>query len=171
MKRVLVIGPSGAGKSTFAAGLAQKTGLPLIHLDTEYWNPGWVPTPDEDWLPRVEELAARDSWIMEGNYSSTFPVRMPRADTIFLVIRPRWLCLARALWRSTKHFGRTRPDLAPGCPERYNLEFLKWVWDFERRSLPYVREAMATLGAHADHVTIATDREGERFLKRLRAAN
>jgi adenylate kinase family enzyme len=41
MCRVLVIGISGAGKSTFAQALADKTGLPLIHLDKEFWRPGW----------------------------------------------------------------------------------------------------------------------------------
>lgn len=40
MRRVLVIGASGAGKSTFAARMGQRTGLPVIHLDREYWQPG-----------------------------------------------------------------------------------------------------------------------------------
>jgi adenylate kinase family enzyme len=40
MRRVLVIGISGAGKSTFARELAARIGLPLIHLDKEFWRPG-----------------------------------------------------------------------------------------------------------------------------------
>jgi len=99
MKRVLVIGPSGAGKSTLAMKLAQKTGLPLVHLDTEYWNPGWIATPDDEWKSRVEQLVARDSWIIEGNFAGTFAQGMPRADTIVLVTRPRWLSIWRVLRR------------------------------------------------------------------------
>ncbi|WP_425387386.1 AAA family ATPase [Deinococcus murrayi] len=37
MKRVLIVGSPGAGKSTFAQRLAERTGLPLVHLD-ELWT-------------------------------------------------------------------------------------------------------------------------------------
>ncbi len=166
MQRVLIIGSSGAGKSTLAAALAKKTGLPLIHLDREYWRPGWVATPDEEWHARVKELAARESWIMEGNYSGTFSLRMPRADTIILTTRTRWLCLLRAILRSIRYYGHTRPDLNEGCPERFDLEFYKWVWDFPARSQAKIDKAMATIGAHAQQVFIASDREADTLLER-----
>ena len=166
MQRVLIIGSSGAGKSTLAAALAKKTGLPLIHLDAEYWNPGWVPTPDEAWHAKVKELAARDSWIMEGNYSGTFSVRIPRADTIILTTRPRWLCLLRAILRSIRYYGHTRPDMSEGCPERFDLDFYKWVWNFPIRTKARVDHAMATISAHALHIIIASDREADAFLER-----
>ena len=38
MERAIVIGCPGGGKSTFARALAEKTGLPLHHLDMMYWN-------------------------------------------------------------------------------------------------------------------------------------
>lgn len=164
MKRVLVIGPSGAGKTTLATALAEKTGLPLIHLDTEYWRPGWVATPDEEWAPIVAECASRECWIMEGNFSSTFALRMPRADTIILVIRPRMHCLWRVFSRYLKYRGETRPDLAAGCPEKFDPAFYKWIWDFPNRSLPRIHEAMATIGAHATQIVIKSDAEARAFL-------
>ncbi|HBM88483.1 MAG: AAA family ATPase [Parvibaculaceae bacterium] len=164
MKRVLVIGPSGAGKTTLATALAEKTGLPLIHLDTEYWRPKWVPTLDEEWAPIVSDLVARDSWIIEGNFSSTFNLRMPRADTIILVIRPRLHCLWRVFLRYLKYRGETRPDLANGCPEKFDPAFYKWIWDFPNRSLPRIDEVMATIGAHASQITITSDTEARAFL-------
>lgn len=42
MERILVLGPCGAGKSTLAAQLGKRLDLPVIHLDSEYWRPGWV---------------------------------------------------------------------------------------------------------------------------------
>jgi adenylate kinase family enzyme len=164
MKRVLVIGCAGAGKTTLATSLAEKTSLPLIHLDTEYWKPGWVTTSDVEWVPRVGQLAARDCWIMEGNFSGTFAQRMPRADTIILITRPRWLCLARAFWRYLKYRGVTRPDLTPGCPETFDPSFYKWIWDFPNRSEKKMNDAMATIGAHATQFVIMTDAEARVFL-------
>ena len=50
MRRVLVIGICGAGKSTFSQVLAARTGLPLIHLDKEFWRPGWADRPPEGFI-------------------------------------------------------------------------------------------------------------------------
>src|SRR5439155_869046 len=58
MKRVLVIGSGGTGKTTVARRLAQRTGLPLIHLDLLYWRPGWQPTPGDEWQQTVGRLVA-----------------------------------------------------------------------------------------------------------------
>src|SRR5438270_3074299 len=46
--RVLVTGLAGSGKSTFSRTLAAKTGLPLIHLDLYFWEPGWVAPSDSE---------------------------------------------------------------------------------------------------------------------------
>ncbi|MBO6544672.1 MAG: hypothetical protein JJ939_05760 [Alphaproteobacteria bacterium] len=167
MKRVMIIGPSGAGKSTFAVALARQTGLPLVHLDQEYWQPGWVETPEAEWLAKVEKLAARETWIMEGGYSSSFPFRMPRADTIFLITRPRWLYICRVILRTLKHYGRVRPDLGTGCPERFNWEFLQWVWNYDKRSLPGLYEGIRKFGSHAHLIEITSDTQSRTFLEDL----
>ncbi len=44
MKRVAISGCGGTGKSTLARRLGKITGLPIYHLDSLYWKPGWVPT-------------------------------------------------------------------------------------------------------------------------------
>ena len=38
-KKFLVIGCCGAGKSTLAKKMQKRTGLPLIHLNHEYYRP------------------------------------------------------------------------------------------------------------------------------------
>ncbi len=38
-RRIMIIGAPGSGKSRAARRLAEITGLPLIHLDNEYWLP------------------------------------------------------------------------------------------------------------------------------------
>ena len=29
-------------------------------------------------------------------------------------------------------YGTVRPDMGEGCPERFDLEFLKWVWNYNK---------------------------------------
>ncbi len=48
-ERILIIGPSGSGKSTLAITLSGLTGLPVIHLDKEFWQPGWVLPNGIEW--------------------------------------------------------------------------------------------------------------------------
>ena len=48
MKKIIIIGSPGAGKSTFSFALAEKTGLPLYHIDKLFWKAGWVSVEKEE---------------------------------------------------------------------------------------------------------------------------
>jgi adenylate kinase family enzyme len=140
LRRVVVLGSSGSGKSTFAAGLAARTGLPLFHLDHEYWLPGWVERCTlEAFTERVAEIAASERWIIDGNYSSSLPARLPRATAIFWLDLPRTVCLANVVRRVALNYGRVRPSMAPGCPERWDWGFLRFIWNWHTRSKPRQR--------------------------------
>jgi len=132
MQRVLVIGSPGSGKSRLATEVARRTGLPLIHLDQEYWRSGWVEPPKEAWNQQVAELAARERWVMDGNYGGSLAIRLERADTVLDLQLPAWLCVARILKRVVGSWGRVRPDMAEGCPEQFSFEFLLYTAMFPR---------------------------------------
>src|SRR5262249_35019775 len=99
MQRVLVIGSSGAGKTTFAIALGAATGLPVIHVDQLFWQAGWVQTPKQEYFAKVRAAVAGDRWIFDGINTSTFDMRIPRADTIVWLQRSRYLCLWRIAGR------------------------------------------------------------------------
>ena len=142
MQRVLVIGSPGAGKSTFSRKLAAPTGLPLTHLDDEYWLPGWVRPGRAAWEARVVELIAADRWILDGNYTSTVLLRASRADTVIVLAYPRLLCLFRAVRRAL--LNRRRDAKAVGR-EPLDLEFLRFIWNFpevQRRQLAELKTVM-----------------------------
>lgn len=141
MRRVIIIGSAGAGKSTLALRLGPLLGLPVIHLDREHWRPGWVETPKPEWRARVEALTRRPTWVIEGNYSGTLDVRVAACDTVVFLDYPRLLCLWGIVRRVL--FRGPRPDMAPGCPERVDLEFALWVWRYPRRTRPKVLELLA----------------------------
>lgn len=143
-RRILVIGCSGAGKSTLARAIADHHRLPLIHLDRAYWRPGWVAPSETEWGQEVERLIAEPEWVMDGNYSSTMRRRADLADAIVFLDLPRWLCLLRVLRRAVFGYGRSRPDVAPGCPERFDWAFLKWVWNYPKRSRPKTLDLLRT---------------------------
>lgn len=136
MQRVLVIGCSGAGKSTFSRRLAALTGLPVIHLDQEFWQPGWMPMAPAAWRARVAAMTAEPRWIMDGQFGGTLGLRLSRADTVFILDVPRWRCLTRVLRRTCWNLGRKRPDMAPGCLERFDWEFLRYIWNYNRDHRP-----------------------------------
>jgi adenylate kinase family enzyme len=139
MQRVMIIGVGGAGKSWLAKRLGAATGLPVTHLDREFWKPGWVETPSPVWHAKMRELVAEDRWILDGNYGSTMELRMARADTIIFLDVPRWHALAGIFRR---RLAGHRPDIAPGCPEQVNLEFVRWVWRFHHRNRPEILERL-----------------------------
>ena len=147
MKRIIVIGSSGSGKSTLARALAQRTGLPVFHLDALYWQPGWKPTADEAaFHARIREIAQQPRWILDGGFTTgNAEVRFSRADTVFLFDLPRWLCLWRAIRRSFVYWNRTRPDLAEGCPEKIDFEFYRYIWGYRKTQFP---KLLGYLNAH-----------------------
>jgi adenylate kinase family enzyme len=165
MKRALLIGCGGSGKSTLAKRLADRTGLPLIHLDAFYWHPGWVETPKPEWEARVTALVSQDAWVMDGNYGGTLDIRLNAADTIIFMDLPRRTCVWRVLRRWWQHRGRSRPDLGDGCPEQLSWEFLRWVWSYRRDRRPTVLEKLRGLDPEKRVVILRANADVERFLE------
>jgi adenylate kinase family enzyme len=168
MKRILVIGSGGAGKSTFSTKLGAVLGLPVIHLDQAYWKAGWEKPSKEEWAAKVDALVAQHEWIMDGNFGGTLPQRIKRADAIILLDVSRWICLWRVARRAVKYRGRHRPDMAPGCQERFDLEFIKWIWNYPTRSKPAKLALLSATGPDQRVVILRSRREIERFLEETR---
>lgn len=148
MKRVLVLGSGGSGKSTFARKIAEKTGLPLYHLDALFWKPGWVQPKPEEWKKTVSDLVEQEHWIIDGSYGGTLELRVPRADYIFYLDTPNWRCVWNILKRRIKYakvFGRARPGMAAECPEKISFSFLTWVWFYPRKNKPKVLASIMKL--------------------------
>lgn len=164
MKRILVIGSGGSGKSTLATKLGQLLNLEVIHLDKFYWRAGWVEPSKEEWLHTVMDLINRDSWIIDGNYSGTLELRMQRCDTIVFLDLSRLVCIWRIVKRNLRYRRGGRPDMAEGCHEKLDLEFVSWVWNYSRRSRPKVVERIRRHAGDKRVIWLRSNADVEEFL-------
>jgi adenylate kinase family enzyme len=172
MNRVLLIGCSGAGKSMLAAEIGPLLDLPVIHLDAQRWQPGWVAMPRDEWEARVRQMVQGERWLIDGNYGGTMSLRIDAADAVVFLDLPRRTCLLSVWRRALRWYGRTRPDLSDGCPEQLpSREFLRWIWTYRRDRRPGVLAQLEAARAAGKEVIILRSRRQVRaFVGRLRAS-
>jgi adenylate kinase family enzyme len=158
-KRIAIVGCIGAGKSTLARILGGRLGLEVFHLDRIWWRGGGyrivgaetvaTDTMDDQAFRNLqEELAARDSWIIDGGRAD-LSVRLARADTVIFLDLPRRTCM----WRIVKRTGRPRVDYPPDVEEswRWMVLLLRWVWSYPGDKRPGI---VANIGEHAKHAKV-----------------
>jgi len=163
-----VIGSSGAGKSQLSRSMGEILRLPVIHLDKEHWRPGWVEPPKDEWRDRVEELVKHESWIIDGNFGGTMGIRIAAADSVVFLDLPRALCVWRTVKRVITYRKETRPDMADGCDEKLDLVFLKWIWDFPKRTRPKILRLLGEIEGKKPIFRLRSRKDVERFLESLR---
>jgi adenylate kinase family enzyme len=136
VERVAILGSGGAGKSALAAALAERTGLPVVHLDVVYWKPEWTAPPPEEFAAALDAAVAEERWILDGNFlrDDAPDPRFGRADTVIFLDLPRTTCLWRVLKRRVQEARRPRRDLPEGCHESIDLTFLRWIWRYPVRN-------------------------------------
>jgi adenylate kinase family enzyme len=168
MNKVCIVGVGGSGKSTLARKLGEVTGLPVYHLDVYFWKAGWVQTEDEEWINIVKDLLKKDKWIMDGNFNSTQDIRFPEADTIIFLDLPRLRCLFNAIARIFKYNkNNSRPDMAEGCHEKFDLEFYNWIWTYNRKYRPQLLKKLEKLKGEKEIIILKSFKEMNAFVSKL----
>jgi adenylate kinase family enzyme len=169
-ERILVIGCSGGGKTTLSTKLAQRLDLRHISMDREfYWLPGWVKRQKAEERDMIAAAVASERWLMDGTGSSTFDLRLPRTEFVLWVRLPRWRCLLGVTSRWLRWRGRARPEMAPGCPEKLDLEFVSFIWNFERRFVPHIVAGIDRFGHGVPVLQLKSHQEMRRLLDLLGA--
>jgi len=171
MKRVMIIGGSGAGKSTLARKLGEITGLPVIHGDRFQFEGNWALVPDEERNAKLDQAAMEAAWIIDGNYSQTWPLRLSRADTVIFIDPPRYLRMWRIISRTFRYYGRNRPDMPEGCDERFDWAFLKWTWEFDKKRRSNTLRFLETARNDKTVITLQSTRKTKEWLAKLASRN
>jgi adenylate kinase family enzyme len=167
LERIAIIGCGGSGKSTLAREMGRVLSLPVYHLDRLYWRAGWVETPEAEWRAIQAEIVNEPKWIIDGNYGGSMEIRLERADTIVFLDLPTWTCLAGALQRYRRFRGRTRPELADGCPERLTFDYLAWIWRYRKRRRPRILKRLQGVETSKTVVSLSTRSNVDWFVSGL----
>lgn len=98
-RRISVIGATGSGKSYLSRLLAEALELPLHQLDAVR---DAIPGGQADTAAfgrMVEEIAAGESWVIDGHYVAVRDLIWKRADTVILLDFPLWVVILQLAGR------------------------------------------------------------------------
>lgn len=113
MKRINIVGTSGSGKSTLGRALASKVNAPFYEMDALYWRANWQGVSDEVLFSDLRMVTGQSSWVLDGNYNRTVPIKWANVDTVIWVdysfIRTFYQATKRAIIRVV-----TKAELWPG---------------------------------------------------------
>ncbi|MCP2354189.1 adenylate kinase family enzyme [Nonomuraea thailandensis] len=148
-RRIAVLGCGGSGKTVLANRLGAALGIPVTHLDALYYDDTWTPLPQEEFARRQRSLVARESWIADGNYASTLPIRLAAADTVIFLDLPALTCLRGIATRRWRHRGGQHAET--GVYDRITWDFITYICRYRKTMAPRVRALLA------EHVTAPTN--------------
>ena len=98
------------------------------------------------------------TWVSDGNFAlASFDLRLPRAQLIIWLERPRWLCLWRAATRVLRSGEFHRPaDLA---------KVAAFIWNFDRVNRPRIEAERLRHGPDVPVRRLAVDSDIAAFLE------
>ena len=137
MKKIIVIGCPGSGKSTLSRKLHNITEIPLYHLDMMFWNEDKTTVEKSVFVKRLSEVLIKDSWIIDGNFSSTMECRMNECDTVIFLDYPTDVCLDGV----EKRRGKPRGDI-PWIETEEDEEFTEFIKTFNVSRKPAILELL-----------------------------
>lgn len=174
--KINVIGTSGSGKSTLARGISEKLNIPYIELDALFWRTDWQGTPDETFFACLEErLAASDSWVIDGNYKRTQPVKWRNIDLIVWVDYSFGRTVCQAVKRAaTRAWGRQEIWAGTGNCETFRKSFFSrdsiilWTLKTYSKNRRQYEALLSDPGwQHVHFVRLRSPQQTEVFLRNL----
>lgn len=174
-QRINVVGTTGSGKSTFSRTLAGLLDISHYEMDRLYWKPNWQAADDEELFESVRQVTGQESWILDGNYTRTTPVKWSRVELViwldFSFVRTLWQMLGRVFQRSF-----SAEEIWPGTGNRESLRkaflsrdsILWWLLiTFRRNRRRYLAAMSSPEYEHIRFVRLRSPREVSEFLMRM----
>lgn len=167
------MGNSGSGKTTVARAIAAALGVPHLELDSVFHQPDWQPLATGEFRRVVSELAAAESWVVDGNYSDVRDIVWARADTVVWVDPSRHRVMRQLIARTMRRMA-TGAELWNGNRERWVYLFRRdesiilWAWTHHRTYRERYSAAQADpANAHLAFVRLRTPAQTAALLRDL----
>jgi len=127
--KILIIGISGTGKTRLANKLSAILNIPVAHYDEFVWEKNWTEVDSKIVEQKLEEEMKNDKWIIEGFIHPAAKSKLEKADLVVYLDFSGFQSTLGGLSRWWKYRGKTRPELAPGCIEKLDWDYLKVMWN------------------------------------------
>ena len=101
-QRINVVGSSGSGKTTVGKRIAERLAYPFVELDEIQWKPNWTESTEEELFTNLERSLSGESWVLDGNYSKTVPIKWKRVQLVVWLDLPYWLILFQVISRTIR---------------------------------------------------------------------
>ena len=103
--------------------------------------------------------------IIDGNYSRTMEKRLEKAQVVFRFRLSTAACLYGYFSRLIKgKLGKKRIDMAEGCSERFDLDFVRFIAGFENDNAERTEKLLEKY-PHVKVIRFNSRRQAEKFLK------
>jgi adenylate kinase family enzyme len=170
MDRIVILGPSGTGKTTLARKLGNLCGIKELHLDQVYWQKDWEHLSKDEFDHTMKQyFRQHHRWVIDGNYSNNnhFYDRLKLADTVIILNYSTSDSLKGVLQRKDQYKHTHRSDMAEGCNEELDQEFLQYIAFFNKHKSKFLW-AMVNQYKYKDRIHIFHNREElNKWLKQL----
>ena len=159
VRRIVLLGCAGQGKTTLGRKLAARLGAPFVCLD-DIWQKSWSYADVPEFRALLVAAHSGECWISDGNFAvATFDLRLPRAELIVWLDRPRLGCA----WRAFSRVFRTGEAHRAGGLGKA----MAFIWNFDRVNRPRIEAARMRHGPDVPVVHLTSARAIDDFLRRF----
>jgi len=139
--RISIIGGAGTGKTTLSNLLSEKYNIPVTHIDGIHHLKNWQVRDKAERDKIILDIVEKEKWIIDGTYRDTIKQRLEKSDLIIWLDYSTFAQVKGILKRFFKNPGKEKPEI-PGCNERLNWEFFKYVLNYRKKKRHFVVEAI-----------------------------
>jgi adenylate kinase family enzyme len=166
--RIAIVGSPGSGKTTFSRQLAAILNREVVHLDRLLWHPDWQFMPYQERRTIHDSIVNGDQWIIDGMWRSHVEERLARATTVIFLDYPRTISMWRAFTRFLKKRGTQRSDIADGCLEKLDNDFVSYIWNFNKKVRPYLLTLFNKYSENFHLIVLKSPKVAKEYMNLLR---